>query len=362
MAIEPFLGTRAQQGFLGTVVIQGIAVLTMVVITFAKVNDEPDISLTESNFRTIPCYLALFAFAIIFEVLVTLDALKRRNIIQLIGVLIFHALCILFAALQIHQTHTALVKAEGFDCQGASPSQPICSDLHTLYRNVLPFLVTSPCILFASLLLLINFTRMLYVEFGWVVFYIVGANRQAKTMYQFYQVLNVLLIFDLFTFVGTTMQLLILVLTDTNGAEYPLTIIAIPVVLILIIGCIVAAKYEIKWLMTISLILMCGAMAYFLYKLVRLFTQNGFTYVSTRATLAVFLIVSFLMNFATFAVGLRCFADFDKDLKKAKTSENRVDAKRPATVYSTAGLEEPMGDRSSSYMGGTELAPRISIE
>ncbi|KAG8887103.1 hypothetical protein FRB98_000573 [Tulasnella sp. 332] len=351
MAIEPFLGTRAQQGFLGTVVIQGIAVLTMVVITFAKVNDEPDISLTESNFRTIPCYLALFAFAIIFEVLVTLDALKRRNIIQLIGVLIFHALCILFA-----------VKAEGFDCQGASPSQPICSDLHTLYRNVLPFVVTSPCILFASLLLLINFTRMLYVEFGWVVFYIVGANRQAKTMYQFYQVLNVLLIFDLFTFVGTTMQLLILVLTDTNGAEYPLTIIAIPVVLILIIGCIVAAKYEIKWLMTISLILMCGAMAYFLYKLVRLFTQNGFTYVSTRATLAVFLIVSFLMNFATFAVGLRCFADFDKDLKKAKTSENRVDAKRPATVYSTAGLEEPMGDRSSSYMGGTELAPRISIE
>lgn len=31
-------------------------------------------------------------------------------------------------------------------------------------------------------------------------------------------------------------------------------------------------------------------------------------------------IVSFLMNFATFAVGLRCFADFDKDLKRAKTS------------------------------------------
>lgn len=142
-----------------------------------------------------------------------------------------------------------------------------------------------------------NFTRLLYVEFGWVVFYIVGANRQAKStlsiilpaetlahtllgiflaMYQFYQVLNVLLIFDLFTFVGTTMQvchpfaamvwtklthvtllqLVILVLTNTGGAEYPLTIIAIPVVLILIIGCIVAAKYEIKWLMTISLILM----------------------------------------------------------------------------------------------------------
>lgn len=72
-----------------------------------------------------------------------------------------------------------------------------------------------------------NFTRMLYVEFGWVVFYIVGANRHAKStrfitlsvettaqslfticlaMYQFYQVLNVLLIFDLFTFVGTSMQ------------------------------------------------------------------------------------------------------------------------------------------------------------
>lgn len=30
-------------------------------------------------------------------------------------------------------------------------------------------------------------------------------------------------------------------------------------------------------------------------------------------------IISFLMLFATFAVGLRCFADFDKDLRPAKT-------------------------------------------
>ena len=82
---------------------------------------------------------------------------------------------------------------------------------------------------------------------------------------------------------------------------------------------------------------MCGAMAYFLYKFTRLFTAGSSeAYVSTRATLAVFckllpplllvlgltdvflVIVSFLLLFATFAVGLRCFADFDKDLRGAK--------------------------------------------
>ncbi|KAG9003449.1 hypothetical protein FRB94_009984 [Tulasnella sp. JGI-2019a] len=335
---------------------QGIVVLTMVVITFAKVDDHVDVH--ESRYKTIPCYLALFAFAIIFEILTTLDALKRRNVIQLMGICTFQVLIIVLAALQIHQTHTALV-IPGLSCE---QSYANCGGSGSLYRHVLPYLIVSPCILFVALLLLLNFTRLLYIEFGWVVFYIVGANRHAKTMYQFYQVLNVLLLFDFFAFIASTMQLLILVLSRT-GAEFPLTIIAIPVVLILIIGCIIAAKYEVKWLMTLSLVLMCGAMAYFLYKLTRLFMDGGVAYVSTRATLAVSLIVSFLLTFATFAIGLRCFADFDKDLKQAKTNENRVDTKRQSMGYITPGTEPMLADRpASSYAGGTELAPRISIE
>jgi len=269
---------------------------------------------------------------------------------------------IVCSALQIHQTRTALVKNPGSSCDGDGYAN--CSGPGSLFDHVLPFLIVSPCILAASLIVLIYFTRSLYFEFGWVVFHVVGANLQMKKMYQYYQVLICLLKFDYFCFTGLTMQLLILVLSR-NGAEFPLTIIAIPVVLVLLTFCVIAVRREIKWLMTISLILMLGAQAYFLYKFSRLFApKSREAYSSTRSTLALFSIVSLLLMFATFAVGLRCFADFDKDLRDAKNSDSKFDTRpRASSTINSPGFasDTPMAERGS-YIGGSVLAPRISIE
>lgn len=82
-------------------------------------------------------------------------------------------------------------------------------------------------------------------------------------MYQWYQIMVCLLKFDFFCFAGVTMQvgpventidifpnvthkLLILVL-QTNSAEFGLTIAAIPIVLLLLVMCGFALKREIKW-------------------------------------------------------------------------------------------------------------------
>jgi hypothetical protein len=82
-------------------------------------------------------------------------------------------------------------------------------------------------------------------------------------MYQFYQIMICLIKFDFFCFVGVTMQvsrlinppptsltrniqLLILVL-QTNSAEFGLTVAAIPVVLVLLVGASLAVQREIKW-------------------------------------------------------------------------------------------------------------------
>jgi len=242
-----------------------------------------------------------------------------------------------------------------------------CSGPGSLYDRVEKFLIVSPSILAASLLLLIYFTWQLYLEFGWVIFHVVGANLKFKTMYRYYQILICLLKFDYFCFTGLTMQLLILVLSR-SGAEFPLTIIAIPIVLVLLTFCVIAVKREIKWLMTISLILMLPAEAYFLYKFSRLFApESQEAYSSTRATLATFTIVSFLMMFATFAVGLRCFADFDKGLKPAKTRDTKFDEKRPNSAYNggspaVPGTPNMTQHNNGSYVGGSTLEPRISIE
>jgi hypothetical protein len=173
-----------------------------------------------------------------------------------------------------------------------------------------------------------------------------------KTMYQWYQIMICLLKFDFFFFSGVTMQLLIVVL-QRNSAEFGVTIAAIPVVLVLLILCGLAVQREVKWIMSISLVMMLAASSYFLYKLVRFYEPSSRgQYETTRATLTVFTIVAFILLFGTFAVGLRCFADFDRGLQSSKVD----------SVPSRPKLASEKASSNQASPSGAPLGPRISIE
>ncbi|KAI0306591.1 hypothetical protein B0F90DRAFT_1808253 [Multifurca ochricompacta] len=365
MAVEPFLGTRAQRFFIAT---KAVAVLAIISLVFRLVAEHVD--LNKPNYKTIPCYLALFVLAEIFELLMAFDALRLRNVIQLAGILMFHVALVVFAAIQVHETRAALVRTP--NCDG-SVNYVTCGGRGTLYRKVEHLLIVVPCVIAAAWFIMIFFVRALYYEFGWAIFRIVGANPAMKTMYQFYQVLICLLKFDFFAFTGVTIQLLIVVLSR-NSAEFGLTIAAIPVVLMFLIGCGIAVKREIKWLMTFSLFLMLASETYCecqyvvsfgliddsllcvpVYKLVRFYEPGSEEqYETTRATLTVFTIVSILLLLTTFGVGLRCFYDFEKGLYESKTSDTLL--LQPKRV---ARSNNP-GEKPNAL--GQPLEPRMSIE
>ncbi|KAL4251718.1 UPF0658 Golgi apparatus membrane protein [Abortiporus biennis] len=327
MAIESLLSTRAQKAFMGTILLQGIIVIVMVGIVFGFVADEVDFNVP--RYKTLPCYLALFVLAEIFELLMAFDALRLRNVIQLVGILAFHGGLIVFAAIQPHETRTALVTMPGTDSFRNGDGS------HSLWHKVLPFLIVPPIIIFCSWGVLLYWVRELYFEFGWAIFHIVGANPAMKTMYQFYQVLICLLKFDFFCFTGVTIQLLIVVL-QKNSAEFGLTIAAIPIVLLLLAGAGFATKREIKWLMSMMLVLMLAAETYF--------SDSREQYETTRATLTVFTIIAFLLLFLTFALHGQSYKPVATALK-----ENLFGA-------------SPTTQRHESYLGGTQLGQRISIE
>ncbi|THU89511.1 hypothetical protein K435DRAFT_759604 [Dendrothele bispora CBS 962.96] len=351
MAVEPLLATRAQRAFIAT---KAIVVIVMVAITFRLVQDQVSFT-ARAGYRTIPCYLALFGLAEIFELLMAYDALRLRNVIQLIGILFFHLACMVFAAVQVHQTRTALVT--GDNCDTNSPSLISCDVPGSLWRKIEPFLIVAPCVIAGSWLFMLFWIRQLYVEFGWAIFHIVGANPKMKTMYQYYQILICLLKFDFFFFTAVTMQLLIVVLSR-DTAEFGITIAAIPIVLILLALAAIAVQREYKLLMSVSLVLMLAAETYF-YKLVRFYQpQSRSQYETTRASLTIFTVVAFLILFATFAVGLRCFTDFDRGLQSSKVH----DVNRRPKYSQNGGSTGNMSERQSSYNAGTTLGPRISIE
>ncbi|KAG9226327.1 hypothetical protein CCMSSC00406_0003206 [Pleurotus cornucopiae] len=347
MAVEPLLATRAQRAFILTISIQAIVVLVMVAITFRLVEVEVDF---DNGYKTLPCFLALFALAEIFELIMAFDALRLRNIIQLIGILAFHLGMMIFAAVQVEQTRLALVIGQDCDDNWNSVT---CDGPGSLWRRVRPFLIVAPCVIGASWAVMLFFVKQLYAEFGWAIFHVVGANPKMKSMYQWYQIMICLLKFDFFCFTG----LLIIVLAR-DSAEFGVTIAAIPVVLFLLAACGYAVQREIKWLMSLSLVIMLAAMSYF-YKLVRFFQPSSRDqYATTRVSLTIFTIVAFLILFASFVVGLRCFSDFDQGLDSSKMHAVHSRPKMYGKESATSMTE----GRNSSYLAGQPLGPRISIE
>ncbi|KIY69970.1 hypothetical protein CYLTODRAFT_435870 [Cylindrobasidium torrendii FP15055 ss-10] len=355
MAIEPLLASRAQKAFIGTISIQGIVVLVMIAVTFRMVDNEVNLT---AGYKTLPCYLALFALGEIFELLMAFDALRLRNVIQLVGILMFHLCMMVFAAIQVRQTKTSLVTMSDSECS-ASFNSTNCDGDGSLWNRIEPLLIVAPVVIGVSWLLILFYVKQLYEEFGWAIFHIVGANPKMKSMYQWYQIMICLLKFDFFFFTGVTMQLLILVLS-TESAEFGVTIAAIPIVLTLLALCGFAVQREIKWIMSVSLVLMLAAESYFIYKLVRFYQPSSRDlYSTTRATLTTFTIVAFLLLFATFAVGLRCFADFDRGLQDSKVNGQYTPVATKMDILNGKGT---LNQKQSSYLGGSAMQQRISIE
>jgi lipopolysaccharide export LptBFGC system permease protein LptF len=70
-------------------------------------------------------------------------------------------------------------------------------------------------------------------------------------------------------------------------------------------------------------------------------------------------VIAFLIDFTSFFVGIICFADFDKGLRSAKSSEAPV-VSQPKSPSET-GNGTTMFERNPSY-SAAPLQPRMSIE
>jgi len=334
MAIQPFLSTRPQKAFLGLIILQAIIVLALIAVAFGMIEDVLDTK--KQQYKTVPCYFAIFALAELYEVMLVIDALYFRNVMELVGIMCFHLGLLVYSALQVHQTQKAIVTLAG-NCYAN------CAGPGTLWSKVKILLIIVPIVNGVAFALLAWAFRSIYHEFGWAVFHHLGADPRKKRMYRWYQIMILLIKLDWFFFTGLTLQLLILVLPD-DTAEFGVTIAAIPVVLFLLGACVLALKREIKWLMMICLVLFCLSQGYFIFKLVRYYepeTRNQYS--TTRATLTVITIVAFLIDFTSFFIGIICFTDFDKGLRASKNSE------APGTKVTN----DQMG--SSEYKGDNRL-------
>ncbi|PYH44829.1 uncharacterized protein BP01DRAFT_57366 [Aspergillus saccharolyticus JOP 1030-1] len=260
---------------------------------------------TTTASKPIPTFLALYSFGFIYELILVYDALRLKNTIQVIGLCMCNLGLLVYGAVQVQQIRDAV---------------QILWDNGAIAENVWgetePFLIIIPCVVAMGSILMIIVAWKLYDEFAWSIYKHISADLRMKRRYLTYQIYISLLKFDFFFFLGFTVQFVVIV-TNRSDIEFALTLAAIPVTIIILICAAFFVRRESSIGMIVVILLYFAAMAYFLFKLVRMYQPGTYDlYLTARRSLTFFAVITLVLIVITIINACVCMHNFHKGLKQ----------------------------------------------
>lgn len=294
-----------------------------------SIQDITAVELIQAQTRTIPTYLTLFIFAHIFLVGLCYDALRLKNTIQVMGICMFNLALLLYASIQMDQIREA---NNALEAHGESNLRK-----RDIWPQIRPFLQAIPCIIALSTVLMAFVCWKLYDEFAWRIYKHISADLRMKKRYLTFQIFIALLKFDFFFFIGFTVQFIVIVASTTGyktrdfinsdkDYEFYVTIAALPITIAFLTLAAWCTRREKKVAMWVVVGVFFSALAYFIFKLVRMY-QPRFeqSYKPARRSLTTFALITILLIILTIGNAITCILNFDKGLKPHITKRKMVD-------------------------------------
>ncbi|KAL9125510.1 MAG: hypothetical protein Q9217_005297 [Psora testacea] len=310
-----------------------------------------DANTSEDYPQTIPTFLTLYIFGCVYELLLVWDALRLKNTIQIIGLCIYNLGLLIYAAVQTDQINEAVNELDA------------AIDT-TVWPAVKPFLIAIPCIIAIGSMGMSFVARKLYGEFAWTIYKHISADLKMKRRYLTYQIYIALLKFDFFFFLGFTIQFIVIVASkNKSDIEFALTIAAVPVTIVLLLLAGYFTRKENKLGMAAIIILYFAGLAYFLFKLVRMYqnTERARLYLPARKSLTIFAVLTIILIVLTIINAIMCASNFKRGLRPyiehVKVDDREGEEGKPVPMMDMQAPHLNYG----GYMGGG-ASSRMTID